>query len=508
TPWALAVLSGFLLFVAYPPRGFEWPAWIALVPLLWASRSVAPRQAFWMGWLTGFLTNMGAFWFVYELIVTYSAIPAPVAFLIMLIMGLQQGLWIGLWLGLARHLENRVPRWLLYPTLWVGLEWIYPTVFPVYLGNCQNGCLWSTQLMDLAGPSGLSFVVLSFNLALASLLPPTSQRSWRKTESWLGPLLLGLTLIYGEVRIHQVLAQMEAAPKIKIAMVENHIGLVHSPFDLTEGTRLMQTMAAEAVRTSQPDLIVFPETSMRTPPPPFRSEGDVVHTELQRYYPANPTAFDTRSALSPQMGYHAPLIFGTISEEETLEGPIPGRKAKHNAAFLLDADGNVLGKGAKFKLLIGGEYIPGAAYFPWIYTKYLTRASSHTPAPDLSVWSFLGHRLGLTICYEDILPELSYKIAQKDPNLLVNLTNDAWFGKTVEPAAHLVLARARAIELRRYMARSTTTGISCFIDPLGRIVSQTQGDAPQTLVGEVGWMEGKTVFADLGPVFPWLCLLF
>ena len=110
-------------------------------------------------------------------------------------------------------------------------------------------------------------------------------------------------------------------------------------------------------------------------------------------------------------------------------------------------------------------------------------------------------------CYEDILPDFSYDLIQKRPELLVNLTNDGWFGQTAEPATHLALAQARAIEARVYMVRATCTGISAFIDPLGRTVQVSERDQVQALAQEISWMPGGSLFGAIGSSFSWACVV-
>lgn len=503
-PWALATLSGFLLYLSIPPREFILPVWLALLPLLWASRDGTPKKAFRLGWLAGFLANLGAYSFMYGVITTHSTIPALGGLVLTCIMALQQGFGQALWLGLCRHLHGRAPTWLLYSSLYVAVEFLYPTVFPLHLGNCQHACLWTSQWMDLAGPAGLTFVIVSFNVALWRALE--ARRFNADTAVGLGLWLA--VLIYGPLRVGQVELQMKQAPqRLRVAMVEHDVGMPHTPQEMLEGLNRLQTMAAEVARTSRPDLIVFPETAVRTPPPPHRVQGEaMLRLNPVRRYPISLSYLEPNQPYSPQAGFQVPLLFGAMAEDENRDGPIPGRKARHNAAFLLDAQGNVIGHALKNKLLLVGEYLPGAAYYPWLYSKVLTRASILTPGSQLAVLPFQGKPIGVTICYEDIIPWLSYRLAQSKPQLLINLSNDGWFGKTDEPAGHLALAKARCIELRLYMARSTSTGVSAFIDPLGRVLRQSQQDGPETLLEEVAWMPGGTVFAVIGPYFSWLCV--
>ncbi|MGE0495235.1 MAG: apolipoprotein N-acyltransferase [Vulcanimicrobiota bacterium] len=498
--WLLAALAGLLGFLATPPYDQFYLGWVEFVPLLWACREASPRLAFLLGWLSGTLINLGAFYWVYELMVTHSGIPPLGAVGLTLFLSAQQGLRLAIWMGLARALEERAPRWLLYAVVYTACEFLYPTIFPLHLSNSQHNCLWTSQAMDLAGPAGLSFLMIVFQAGLWSLL----EKRKANLDTAVGLGVLVATLVYGGVRVHQVEAVMNAAPVLRMAMVENNVGLVETSQDVMGGMQLLQTLAGRATA----DLIVFPETSVKTPPPLHwvRGRNDPV-LEPVLHYPLGLAALAQSGPYAPQLGYQTPLLFGTVAIDEEHEGPIPGRPALYNAAFLVDAQGQVLGTALKNKLLLFGEFIPAARYFPWIYTSILDRASCLVPGTEPGVLPFDGHRIGVSICYEDILPNFNYRLGRGQPELLVNLTNDAWFGKTAEPAAHLALAKARAIELRLYMARSTTTGISAFIDPLGRVMAQTTTDEPESLEQDLAWMPGGTLFSVIGPGFAWLCVV-
>src|SRR5262249_46057571 len=107
------------------------------------------------------------------------------------------------------------------------------------------------------------------------------------------------------------------------------------------------------------------------------------------------------------------------------------------------------------------------------------------------------------ICYEDILPDFVNKlVAEGDPDLLVNLTNDAWFGNSTEPWIHLALAKMRAIEHRRYLVRATNSGISAIVDPVGRVVVHSDPFSEQSILGQAGFMRATTVY-ELVKDYPW-----
>lgn len=500
--WGLAGLTGILYFLAIAPRDQFWLGWLVFLPLLWAHRDVSAKKAFMLGWLAGTVSNLGIFYWVYEVVVNHSAMPAVGGVVVTLFLAVQQGIREALWLGLCKRFSNgKWPTLLTYPTVYVACEFLYPTIFPSHLSNTQHNCLLSHQLMDIAGPAGLSWVIMAFTVGLFQLL--MLKRYNHQSAIALGLLLA--TLAYGQVRVTQIERQMADAEKLRVGMVENNVGL--GLVDLATALRQI-SMAAELAAKEKPDLIVFPETAVKTPPPPHRLKGDPnVHLAASRFYPLSIEQLSQEDQYSPQLGYRVPILFGCTATDLNRPGPVPGRPALFNAAFLVDAQGKVLGHALKNKLLLFGEYVPGASYFPWIYSEVLTQASALYPGTEPAVLELDGHRVGVSICYEDILPVFSRQILLEKPELLINLTNDGWFGKTDEPYTHLALAKARAVEARLYMVRSTCTGVSAFIDPLGRVIGESDLEGPETLVADVAWMPGGTVFAAVGVHFPWLCLL-
>lgn len=205
---------------------------------------------------------------------------------------------------------------------------------------------------------------------------------------------------------------------------------------------------------------------------------------------------------TPRRGFKTPLLFGAL----THGGPLPLQHAGctdcYNSALLLDPAGNVEAIHDKAFLLMFGEYLPFGEHFPWLYDlspeTSRFQPGTRTAPIDLTVRPGVTARMGILICYEDLVPRYARRVAAHDPNVFVNLTNDAWFGKTAEPEHHLNLALIRTVEYRRWLLRSTNTGISVFIDAVGRRVAETSLDGEEMLLRDVPLLEGQTLYARLG----------
>lgn len=206
---------------------------------------------------------------------------------------------------------------------------------------------------------------------------------------------------------------------------------------------------------------------------------------------------------TPQRGFSAPLLLGALSHGSPLSTGEDGHCDDcYNSAALLSPTGEIVGMTDKAFLLAFGEYMPFGEMFPWLYT--LSPETSHfqhgTKTAPIE-YEFAGNRrarMGMLICYEDLLPRQAQKIAAHNPNVFINLTNDAWFGQTAEPEHHLNLALLRTVEYRRWLVRSTNTGISVFIDAAGRRVAETKLTDAETLLREVPLLETRTLYSRLG----------
>ena len=205
---------------------------------------------------------------------------------------------------------------------------------------------------------------------------------------------------------------------------------------------------------------------------------------------------------SPRRGFTTPLLYGAMTHGSELPSHHAGCKDCFNSAILQGPNGEVQAVYDKAFLLMFGEYIPFGEEFPKLYelSPETSRFQSGTrTAPiELKLDKDRTARIGMLICYEDLVPRYAKRVAAHDPNVLINLTNDAWFGQSAEPEHHLNLALIRAVEYRRWLLRSTNTGISVFIDAVGRRVAETKLTGEETLMRDVPLLEGRTIYALLG----------
>lgn len=492
----LASSCGVLVFLACPTLDL-WPlAWVGFLPLLVAIDGVAPRRAFLYGWLAGAAGNAGGFYWINHLVVRFGNLPWAAAFPLFLLLVAYHGLHWGAWAFLVKRFRNRWPRipfTLLAPVVMTALELLMPFIFNWYLAITQAWVLPVIQVAELTGPLGVTFLIMLCNGLLYDLLRARRARQpWLRTPLLAGAATLAAALLFGFIRLAQVESRRSAAPQIKVGVVQPNIGIVqkHSP-ELAQTHHQLHLELSRALEQQGAQLLVWPESSY----------SYAIERSMERDWPAP----DPRRVMQ---GLSAPLLFGALSYSRQESYP-------YNTAFMMEPGGRITGRFDKNFLLVFGEYIPFYEYLP-SFKRWFPAASHFARGTEVVTFPLDGYRLAPLICYEDILPGFCRRVAKLKPNLLVNLTNDAWFGRTSEPYGHLALAVYRSVELRLDMVRAVNTGVSAFVEASGRVRSQTASCdpvetpdvAPATLLDTAALLPPpSTVYAAVGDLFGYLNLV-
>jgi apolipoprotein N-acyltransferase len=497
----LAGAAGTLMFMSCE-RWNIWPfAWFAMVPLLWLlDRVETGRRAFAWGFVTGMFANGGGFYWLTPFLERFAHLPAIGAVPLFLLLISYQALLYGAFGLLVWRLrkssgvggDQRLPMVLVGPLVMVALELVVPFIFPWYYAITQAWVRPVIQIAELTGPLGVTGLLLVSNGAIYDLL-----NAWRgKTRPPVRAIAIGggviaAVLVFGMVRIHQVEAARAADPQLKIGLVQPNFGIAEERKNLGVMEQLidLRRMSAD-LEARGAQLVVWPEGSFPvTMPRPL--EGDL----------EAPWSIHMR-------GFDVPVVVGALTEAD-------GSNSPYNSAFLLGADDRVDGFYDKNILMMFGEYIPFYDQMKWIQ-KLVPDASNLARGHDVSVFHLDvpgapagGFRLAPLICYEDIIPAFVRRFDDMDPNLLVNITNDAWFGDTAEPWEHLQLAVYRAVEQRRDLVRAVNTGVTAFVDSTGRLYANTQAvdpginpnAPPATLLDTVAMQTGRTVYMAVGDLF-------
>ena len=450
-PWLLATLGGVFGFLGFAGFGIFPFAFIAFVPLFLAIDETLEMRgrSFWLSLWFGFVTNWGGYYWLVEMLRTFSGFGMPLCiFFASLIIALTSGgfaLFGWIW---ARARTRGGNATLMACAALLASELVYPMLFPFYYGASFHNVSILMQVADLGGP----LLVTAFSvLASGAIFEILISLRKKSPIPRLGPVAAAayfiLAISYGAFRL---MTPIHDTVPLRIALIQANMGILEKRLRPFEGDRRYLEQSFDMEEHEHPDLLVWPESA------------------FAHFLPAH----FTNSKRAVTGGIETPVIFGAL--QRRIEH---GETNAYNTAFSVDANGDVLGQYDKNYLLAFGEYLPFADVFPQLYD--LSPHSGHfTAGHALSALPYRHHGQALTfgplICYEDILPSFVRKLVREThPQVLVNMTNDAWFGDTHEPWIHFALAQFRAIEHRLPLVRATNSGVSGFVDANGRVTKQS-----------------------------------
>ncbi len=355
---------------------------------------------------------------------------------------------------------------------WLTVEWLYPSLFPFYLGNTLVDQSLLAQAAALGGPLLLSAWICGVSAILAELVLSLARRRRFSRVELGGMLVVTLSLVtYGSLSIRTVERKSAAAPAVTVGVVQANVDVIEKRTERLLSHRRYADQSSKLEAERPVDLLIWPETSyLRAFPDRLPVSGDAVHEGLK-----------------------APLLFGGIRTRTK-----GGRRERFNSAMLADADGTIRSAYDKRFLIPFAEFVPFGDRFGW-WSELAPTLSHFRPGRGSWGLNFGPWRIATPICYETIRPAYVRTLVRRSqPHLLVSLTNDGWFGDSPEPHLHLALARFRAIEHRRYLVRATNTGISAIIDPAGRVVAQSGLFEEASLVQSVRMLDEPTLYETLG----------
>ncbi len=488
----LAVLSGLLLTASFPKFDWHFCAWIALVPLFCAIKQKDPVASLKLGFLTGLTHYSTLMYWIVGVMKTYGHLPIVVGCLIFLMLVVYLSMYPMVFAVIISRFMARSPSYVwAAPFLWVALEYVRAfllTGFPwENLGYSQYNQLHLIQISDMFGVYGLSALIAGVNVALFELQDAIGRGrrfSWK--PSVVVAFILASSVLYGAWRIAQIDRVAEAAPKKAVALVQGNIDQSKKWVGSFQGETVARyERLSLAALKADPDLIIWPETAL-----PFFFLHDGILTD---------------QVLKLVRACKVHFLLGSPSFRS--EG---GRVLYYNSAYLIGPIGKVLGKYDKVHLVPYGEYVPLKRFLPFLgklMGRLLEPVGNFEAGEKGQVFSLNTEKLGVLICFEVIFPELARAMVQNGAQLLVNMTNDAWFGTSSAPYQHLSMAVFRAVENRRSMARAANTGISAFIDPAGRIIGKTALFQEAVQTRSLPMMVQETFYARYGDLFAIGCAL-
>ncbi|MEW6067718.1 MAG: apolipoprotein N-acyltransferase [Nitrospirota bacterium] len=489
-----AFISGLLVVLCFPKFDLFYLAWIALIPFLLSVYNKSPKEAFKRGLFFGMPYFLGTLYWIYHSINHYGGLSFIVSIVIVILLCLYLSLYTGLFAILfSIAIKNtRLPALLIAPAFWVVLEFIRSYLFTGFpwasIGYTQYKFLPVIQIADITGINGVSFLIVAVNSAIVDLFL-IKKRIWNMPLYPLSYTIIGFsilfllvasTLVYGYWRLGEEKHEKE----IKASIIQGNIEQ-DKKWDPVYQRMVIDTYKglSSKASVSSPSLIIWPETAL-----PFFFGSDSKHTE---------------DLVAFQKQLNTYLLFGSI----LVKGKKDDSYLLSNSVVLLDKSGKISYVYDKLHLVPFGEYIPLKKLLFFI-NKLVGGVGDychgeHYLSAETSFGSF-----STLVCYEVIFPGQVRKFFLDKGDFIVNITNDAWFGKTAGPFQHFSMAVFRAVENRKPLIRAANTGISGFIDSKGRIISKTGLFQEAILTDAVLTNSTKSFYTKFGDLFSYLCIIF
>jgi len=511
----LALLSGVLQVLIFPSPSLPFLAWIAVAPLLFAILKngsingevldasgqslslITIGQAFWLGYASGLLWYLGTCYWIFNTMHLYgelsSALSIGILILFALVLGLYHGLFAALLAKIAQprgdqadpRTRQKAMRRALYsiPFLWVTIELArgHITGFPWdLLGTSQVGNIPLAFVSRWTGVYGISFAIALVNTAFAAALLAHARRRHE---------LLGVALV--AAIIFQAGSFVRLRPSAwtnKAMLVQANIPVLNVGWTEEYFDKIIKEMQASSTFVGTethpaPRLIVWPESPapFYIPDPKFRQALAEVATGQQAY------------VLAGSLGVDHPEGKEVAS-------------ALLNSAVMVDPKGEIGLRYDKIHLVPFGEYVPFKRLFSFA-GKLTKDVGDFTPGRERTIFNLDGHKVGVFICYESVFPDEVRLFPERGAEVLVNISNDGWYGETGAPGQHLNQARMRAIENNRWVLRATNSGITAAIDPYGRLVDEAPRNARRGMEARYAFIHGTTFYSRHGDWFAYLCVI-
>ena len=462
-----SILAGVLSGLSFYRPELSFLIWFSLALLFFVIKGNSYKPAFFYSYAAGFTHFIIViFWIGY------------VTKLGLFLLVLYLSLYWALFAVLSRRFIDSKEAPLVVSFIWVILEYVR-TVFGGFgwalFGYSQSRFLQLIQVSDLLGPWPISFLIVYFNAILFGIFDKKNKIILKK-HLLLFTVLLLFVLTYGFLSLEN---KYPSERGLKISIIQPNIPQAKKWDPLFYGD--IKDTLGELARISREDsLLILPEASW---PHVVNKENQ---EDLEDFVKRN----------------HRDLVIGVVEQK---------RNGHYNSSFLMSKNGNIENKYRKINLVPFGEYVPFRKFLSFI--EVITNFSDISRGQELVIFPYKGFRMANLICFEDIFPRFVSRFVQKGADILINITNDAWFNGHPQAYQHLQIAVFRAVEQRRYLIRAANTGISCVISAKGEITDSVKAGNNDVFVRgvlteEVYPVSKITVYNKIGDVFVYIGLIF
>lgn len=503
----LSCLSGILLAVAFPPYDYGWVAFTGFIPLLFAITDRRPIAACGLSYLSGLVFFSGVFaWILsvpgYDL--RHQVIIIPYL-----------ALYFGSFGWIYAFVSQRMGMYTALctvPFAWVCLEFVRSNAFFLslpwaLLSHSQYMRHNLIQVAAVTGAFGVSFIVISVNVVLFLIIlkiTPLKRKFWNVNGHpfprnkqifslcFITMLLVAGSWLYGD----RLMKRYTISDTVRASVLQGNIGHEMKTDPKKHDKFIMGTyenLTRQAYKEN-PDLIVWPEAS--TP-------GFVLK---------NLSLYQRMSTLIQEGTAH--FLVGSAEYAKFVTPEEAEKREVGNTAIFFSPSAKILGQYLKINLVPFGEYVPLKDIVPWpdALVPPSKKKVREIPGSEFTLFSLEANKFGVLICWEVVFPDLFRQFVKSGANFMINISNEGWFGDTAAPHQMAAINVFRAVENRIAVTRSTNTGISCFIDPLGRINGRVRDDKGKDtfisgyLTQDIPLMRERTFYTRHGDLFTYACI--
>jgi apolipoprotein N-acyltransferase len=485
----LALASGAILALAFPNYNLPWLAWGAVTLLILASCGASVRLAALCGFLHGMVFYPMCLTWMATVMQQYGNVNFFLSAGILGLVGIAGGVLAAIFSSGVAFASRKGPLWACAaaPFLWVAVEFLRGHL-PIFafpwnlLGYAASDSLALLQLTTITGIWGLSLLIASFNALLAYAILSGRQRAWKSV------LLAAAAIIFIAVGGSYFVPQAQSRFVAHLVQTNFPQSEEYPPnWDALHAGELdeLSQIGVETAKR-EPGMIIWPEA----PAPLSLQDGFFAQRAMQ---------------MAQQAG--VPVLLGVGDWKQDAAG----KWYATNSAVMLDATGRRIFTYDKIHLVPFGEYVPLRQRLTFA-GKLTADIGDFTPGNAYRVGEVPGtgatdDKFSTFICYEAIFPGATRQFTDNGADLLINMSNDGWFGRSAAPSQHVMMARVRAVENRRWLLRATNNGYTVDVDPYGRVVAQLATDIRGELDAPYDFRTDKTIYVRLGDWLPWLCVI-
>ncbi len=494
---ALVVTSGLALALAFPKFDVSLLAWVAFVPFFYAVEGEPLKKVFGWAYLQGLACYIGSLYWVEIALNEFAAVRFILALIPMLLLAAVVAIYsaISLWTGEFTSRRLRIPIVVSMPIAWASVELVrthFPIGFPWnLLGETQYRNLELIQFAEFTGVYGVSALIMLFNTVIFTVL---LRRGSHRLQTWsLSTLTMVMivAIVFGNWRIHE-LKSVKPEGSFRAAMVQGDIpqSLKWDPKFLKSSFGIYADQTRSAM-SQKVDLVIWPEAAA------------TFFFQPEDKYPADfaEDASYRQQLLDLARGTGESILFGAPAL-----GVEDNRVGFYNRAYLVSGQGEVVSWYDKIQLVPFGEYVPARSILGFFVNRVVPGLGDMFPGKRQTLFDVKGAKLSMLICYESIFPDLARRSVKAGADVMVNITNDAWYGTSSAPYQLLAMASMRSVETKVPLIRVANTGISAVIMDDGEITARTPLFQRGTQIEDVAWHPMRTLYTIIGDVFAEICL--